>query len=68
MDWNYMEMFKYFFITMGGPSEAFFLIDEFQLSPLDTVHPCLNLHSKKSLKMVRNQEKRDLGQGKCCYE
>lgn len=33
------------------------LIDKFQLSPLDTVHPWLNLHYKKSLTMVKNQEK-----------
>lgn len=57
---------------MGGPSLSFFLIDKFQLSPFDTVHQWLNFHYKKSLKMVKNQEKyslkRDLGQGKYCFE
>lgn len=38
--------------------EAFILILIFQLNPLDTVHPWLNLLDyKKSLKMVKNQRR-----------
>lgn len=38
--------------------EAFFSIDKFQQSPLDTVNPGLNsLGDKKSLKVVKNQQR-----------